>query len=218
MAESSQTTHEVQHGVRVVLLSFYGQPAVLRIHGKVEIVGCAGREACRLIVLPLHGGTGACPVVAAFFAWQVHLVLHGDFVTIIDEGHTGHREEEGHGYFQLVERVTLSHMRTLIVVVGCRDGDVAFVLGGGIGFRVVVDELADASPSRTVEITIVVITALSPRRVPGKEERGIALDAEVNHEVDVESGGNGDGRVGPLGDEHALRIVLILPLTHLVPE
>ena len=54
MAEGSQLAHEIQHGIWIGLLSLYCQFAVFCIHGEVELIGCASRETCRLIVLPLH--------------------------------------------------------------------------------------------------------------------------------------------------------------------
>ena len=90
-------------------------------------------------------------------------------------------------------------------------------LGGLVSLGEVADELFQTALARAVEIAVVVMLMLTPRGVLGKEQRGIALDAKVDHKVDVEACGNGHGRVRPLGNEHTLRIVLVLPFAHLVP-
>ena len=97
------------------------------------------------------------------------------------------------------------------------NGNIAFILRGRIGFCVVVNELTDVTLARAVEIAIVILLPFAPWSVPCEEQRGIALDAKVDHKVDVEACGNGYGRVRPLGNEHTLRIVLVLPFAHLVP-
>ena len=110
-------------------------------------------------------------------------------------------------------------------MVGRGNGNIAFVARAEVGVHVVLDEFVKRSLPFFVEITILICSLLivprlqlSPRSVAGKEERVVAGHAEVNHEIDVESGRYRHGRISPFRDEHTLRIVLILPGTHLVPQ
>ena len=225
MAQADQFTGEVQQGIGVFLLCLHRQLSVFRIHREIESGRLAGGEAGGRTGSPLHRSTCPGTFVATLFGRKIHLVFHADFVTIIDKRYTRHGQEEGHGHLQLVHRVTRADVRTLEIVVGRRNGDVAELLCAVEGCREVVDKLLHLSFSCLVEVAELVLLGdvlslprPAVRCVAVEEERGIALDAEVDHEVDVEAGRDGDGRVAPLGYQYALGIMPVLPCPHLVPQ
>ena len=104
-------------------------------------------------------------------------------------------------------------------MVGRWNSDVAEILGGIICLGIVLAKFLKRTLALLVEIAVLVtLLPLAPWSLAVEEQRGIALETEMDVEIDVEAGRNGLLRISLLRNQDGLWIILILPGTHLLPE
>ena len=104
-------------------------------------------------------------------------------------------------------------------MVGRWNSDVAEILGGIESLGIVLAKFLERTLALLVEIAVLVtLLPLAPWSLAVEEQGGIAFETKMNVEIDVETSRDGLLRISPLRNQDGLRILLILPGTHLIPE
>ena len=146
------------------------------------------RSLSILALGPLHRSTGTRALIATLLVREIHLILHTNLITIIDKWNTWHGEEEGHRHLQLVWRVAGTDVRTLVIVVGRWNSDVTEILDSIICLGIVLAKFLKRTLALLVEIAVLIaLLPLAPWSLAVEEQRGIALETEMDVEIDVEA-------------------------------
>ena len=104
-------------------------------------------------------------------------------------------------------------------MVGRWNSDVAEILSGIVCLGIILAKLLERTLALFIEIAVLVtLLPLAPWSLAVEEQRSISLKTEMDVEIDVEAGRNGLLRISPLRNQDGLRILLVLPCTHLIPE
>ena len=157
MTQTGEFTGVIQQRTWVILLRLNGQLTLFSIYREVKLRRITGREACSRTRCPLHWRTGTGTFVTTFLAWQVHLILHTDLISVINEWYSWHCQEESHSHFQLIGGVTCTDIRTLIVMIGRWNSYITKILRSIIGFREVINELHYLTFTSLIEVTELII-------------------------------------------------------------
>ena len=171
---------------------------MLKPAGEVEFIRCTRRKSSILALGPLHRSTGTRTLIATLLIREIHLILHSNLITIIDKWNTRHGEEEGHRHLQLVWSVAGTNVRTLVIVVGRWNSDVAEILGGIVCLGIVLAKFLERTLALLVEIAVLVaLLPLAPRSLAVEEQSSIALETKMDVEIYIETGRDGLLRISP---------------------
>ena len=102
LPQGNQLLHFMVQGVRVRHLCLHRGAVRVFIQRNIKAVGAGAAETRIGGIVPLHGGTGAGALIAAFHGRQVFHIAHPDFIPIVNKRCAGHGKQEGKGDFQFV--------------------------------------------------------------------------------------------------------------------
>ena len=210
----------MQQGVRVSLGLLYCHTVGIGVLRDIDLInGCCG-ESCIGSCVPEHRYAATCPEAGAVGGRSCGVLLEADLVSVVDERHARHREEEGHRHLQLLGIGTALGADTVEVVIAGRHTDIAVAFHGIVLVGIEVIPGLEPSCSSLVEIRQCNGCVRTEASASVEEQRGIVVLAVVAEEVKVETGlCHGLRRVEPFCDQHSLGIFTAEPFHQVVfPE
>ena len=140
--ELDELLYKIEDRIGIVYLICDSGCALTVVGGKIRSI--AFGKAVVLLIVPLHGGSGTGSDISAFLGGQTLEIIHSYFVTVINEGNTGHGEQEHQCRLELIR---VSHIcQALHIVVTGDHADIALATG--------VFEVEEVSVQILVDVTL----------------------------------------------------------------
>ena len=191
---------------------FHRHAVGIRVLRNVNLFNGCGGEAGIGRGVPQHGNAAAGPETGTVGGRRRRILFEADFVAVIDERHARHGKEESHGHLELFRCGAAFRAHAVEVVVAGGHAHITMALDGVVLIGIKVVPGFELARSGFVKIRCG-LNGVGAETAPAEEEqRGVVVLPVVAEEVQVESClGNGLGRVEPLGNQHAFRVLRLEP-------